>query len=177
MNKKKVGKLIFHDPVRGIRKLYSTEKLAFFALILIFLCLEFMGLWGLYYIFYPSFSLESLSRNYPYMLLSLLGIFYFYQVIHVSHGPVRIYDQGVAYSDSIVHFISFEKIKKVEIIAVNTKKNFTKMRIIYEPKKILGVDVGPPRHNFFVKNNEQFISTLKQIYGEEKWKEIFEDNP
>jgi len=77
-------------------------------------------------------------------------------------SPVKIYPSGVVTEG----FIPFEIIDEI-YCEHNSKRANTMFLFKLESGFV---------EKFHVKERDTFISTLKQIYGEEKWREIFKVN-
>jgi len=154
-NEEEFGELLFTDSFSGIEKL-RVEKFSLKDLIMIFL-----------FIFLVPYAIVALcffitSSFYFGLLLFLLAgvVLMFVFVLEMLATPVQIYSNGI----EVQGFISFEMI--TDIYCEQRSKESYRM---FSFK--LGSGSLVESH---VKDHDAFIATLKQIYGEKKWNEIFE---
>ena len=101
-------------------------------------------------------------------------------------NSIKIYPWSIQYlrfaRKEKIELIFLEDIKKIQIensnkkfATTNRKTDYKTFLVEVKNENLKRVYHSKKPITLHVKHHEEFISTLRQIYGEEKWKEIFVD--
>jgi len=163
-NVEETQQILFKDDFKGIKKLYFTNKGYFLLSNVLF--------WGLlvdvFIVFIVSGLHQTICITFLFLPLWAFIVWRFYYCSEETFS-VTVDKNNLRRSKMKVGLIPFPKIKKIEL--KDKKEKFTTFFVVTYVNKSGKLYA----HTLHIKDTEGFLSTLRQIYGEEKWKEIFVD--